>query len=307
MKSIYFLGECMVELKPTEPGLLKQAFAGDVFNSAVYLKRTFKDIQTGFTSVVGTDNLSQQMLDVLVEEGIDTQTLYTNSQRTLGLYYIETDPTGERSFTYWRNQSAARTIVDYLDDDALSTLSETDYLFVSGISLAVINPEQRDIFWQKIQLLKAQGVEIIFDPNYRARLWASEDEAKTQFTTALQFADIVLPGVEDFTALYDIHTAEALLDFCKPFQIQEIIIKNGPGVVISHFADETQQHTITPVKNVVDTTSAGDAFNGVYLGARLSGKSIADAVVIAAKAAGTVIQFPGAIIPAQDYTNVMLG
>jgi 2-dehydro-3-deoxygluconokinase len=307
MKSIYFLGECMVELKPTEPGLLKQAFAGDVFNSAVYLKRTFKDIQTGFTSVVGTDNLSQQMLDVLLEEGIDTQTLYTNSQRTLGLYYIETDQTGERSFTYWRNQSAARTIVDYLDNDALSTLSEADYLFVSGISLAVINAEQRDIFWQKIQLLKDRGVEIIFDPNYRARLWASEDEAKTQFTTALQFADIVLPGVEDFTALYDIHTAEALLDFCKPFQIQEIIIKNGPGVVISHFADETQQHTITPVKNVVDTTSAGDAFNGVYLGARLSGKSIADAVVIAAKAAGTVIQFPGAIIPAQDYTNVMLG
>lgn len=130
MKSIYFLGECMVELKPTEPGLLKQAFAGDVFNSAVYLKRTFKDIQTGFTSVVGTDNLSQQMLDVLLEEGIDTQTLYTNSQRTLGLYYIETDHTGERSFTYWRNQSAARTIVDYLDNDALSTLSEADYLFV---------------------------------------------------------------------------------------------------------------------------------------------------------------------------------
>ncbi|MCP3429193.1 sugar kinase [Opacimonas viscosa] len=307
MKSIYFLGECMVELKPTEPGLLKQSFAGDVFNSAVYLKRTFKDIKTGFTSVMGTDNLSRQMFDVLLEEGIDTNTIYTNPERTLGLYYIETDHTGERSFTYWRNQSAARTIVKYLDDSALTVLGEADYVFVSGISLAVIAPEQRELFWQKLELLKDQGVAIIFDPNYRARLWASEDEAKAQFTKALEFADIVMPGVEDFTALYDIHTAEALLEFCKPFQIQEIIIKNGPGVVISHYAGETQQHTITPVKNVVDTTSAGDAFNGVYLGARLSGQSIADAVVIAAKAAGTVIQFPGAIIPAQDYANVMLG
>ncbi|MEC8230845.1 MAG: PfkB family carbohydrate kinase, partial [Pseudomonadota bacterium] len=46
-----------------------------------------------------------------------------------------------------------------------------------------------------------------------------------------------------------------------------------------------------------DTTSAGDAFNGVYLGSRLNDLTISRSVELAAKAAGTVIQHRGAIIP----------
>jgi 2-dehydro-3-deoxygluconokinase len=52
-----------------------------------------------------------------------------------------------------------------------------------------------------------------------------------------------------------------------------------------------------PVTNVVDTTSAGDSFNGVYLGARISGEAVTVAVHLAAKSAALVIQHRGAIIP----------
>nr|WP_261348255.1 carbohydrate kinase family protein [Alteromonas oceanisediminis] len=64
-------------------------------------------------------------------------------------------------------------------------------------------------------------------------------------------------------------------------------------------------HTVIPAKNVVDTTSAGDAFNGVYLGARLEGRTIADSVQLASAAASIVIQHPGAIIPVDVFTQAL--
>ena len=84
------------------------------------------------------------------------------------------------------------------------------------------------------------------------------------------------------------------------------MVKNGPESVITQQNNTLQSHTIIPVTTVVDTTSAGDAFNGVYLGARLSGKSIAAAVQLGAKAAGAVIQQPGAIAPKDVFQHAMV-
>ena len=59
------------------------------------------------------------------------------------------------------------------------------------------------------------------------------------------------------------------------------------------------------VENVVDTTSAGDSFNGVYLGARLEGHSVVDSIALASKAAGFVIQHKGAIVDKTAYQQFM--
>lgn len=297
MKSIYFLGECMVELRVATSDTMAQSFAGDVYNSAVYLKRCFPDTFTAMITVIGQDQLSYNMLYCFETESLDTQMVFHHQTKAPGMYLVETDDSGERSFTYWRNDAAARKVVDFLDDEAMQKIAQHDCLFFSGISLAVIEPQARAAFWQKVETLKEAGVTIIFDPNYRARLWQNDAEAKAQFEHAFNYSDIVLPGVEDFEALYGIDNASGILNFLAPFEINEIIIKNGPESVVSLYQGNRQAHAIAPVTTVVDTTSAGDAFNGVYLGARFSEKSIEDSVQMAAKAAGIVIQHPGAITP----------
>lgn len=305
MKNIYFIGECMVELRAMSAATLHQSFAGDVYNSAVYLKRCFPQVTTSVVTALGQDNLSKKMLERFESEQINTQLVFAHDTKVPGMYYIETDEHGERSFIYWRNDSAAKKVVDFLDADALEQLSQGDMFFFSGISLAIIEESAREDFWKVVKQLKDAGVKIVFDPNYRARLWNSVEETKERYHLAFTFADITLPGVEDLTTLYDVHSVEAVVEYLKPYQIEEIVVKNGPESVVTKEGDTLQSHTIIPVTNVVDTTSAGDAFNGVYLGARLSDKSISSAVQLAAKAAGAVIQQPGAIAPKDIFQLAM--
>lgn len=304
MKKIHFLGECMVELRAGNESSMYQSFAGDVYNSAVYLKRVFPSVETSIVTAVGQDNLSDKMVDVFKGESIDTQYVFRHGSKVPGLYLVETDDTGERSFTYWRSDAAARKVVDFLNDDVISQLATGDMFFFSGISLAVIEEEARELFWEKLELLKNAGIKLVFDPNYRARLWRNEAQAKEQFERALHISDIAMPGVEDLTELYSVDSAQGVIDFCRPFGLQELVIKNGPGSVITYEADTLLTHSITPVTHVVDTTSAGDAFNGVYLGARLTGKEISESVQLAAKAAGIVIQHPGAICPVVAFDEL---
>ncbi|WP_165744921.1 sugar kinase [Pseudoalteromonas sp. Z9A6] len=305
MKNIYFIGECMVELRAMSAATLHQSFAGDVYNSAVYLKRCFPQVTTSVVTALGQDNLSKKMLERFESEQINTQLVFAHDTKVPGMYYIETDEHGERSFIYWRNDSAAKKVVDFLDADALEQLSQGDMFFFSGISLAIIEESAREDFWKVVKQLKDAGVKIVFDPNYRARLWNSVEETKEQYHLAFTFADITLPGVEDLTTLYDVHSVEAVVEYLNPYQIEEIVVKNGPESVVTKEGDTLQSHTIIPVTNVVDTTSAGDAFNGVYLGARLSDKPISSAVQLAAKAASAVIQQPGAIAPKDIFQLAM--
>ncbi len=286
----------MVELKKADANVMHQSFAGDVYNSAVYLKRCFEKFESGFISAIGTDPLSLDMRAQFRQEDINDDFVFTSSERVPGLYLINTDKYGERSFTYWRENAAARSVMNFINDVVVNTLKQSDMIFFSGISLAVIEPQARQLFWQRMSDLKTAGVKIVFDPNYRAKLWQDAAKAQQQFEKAFALADILLPGIEDFHSLYGLQNIQQVSDFLAPYHIDEIIVKNGPSSVISIINGIEEEHVITPVDRVVDTTSAGDSFNGAYLGARLNNDTVQHAISLGAAAAAFVIQHSGAIV-----------
>lgn len=307
MKSIFLFGECMIELMTASQkkpfNTMKQSFAGDVFNTAVYLKRTFANVNVQLVTAVGKDQFSLDMIEYFHSENIRSDFVFKSTTKIPGLYSIQLDGQGERSFTYWRENSAARQVMQHIDDEVISHLAKGDMFFFSGISLAVIEPNARASFWLLIDKLKTAGVQIVFDPNYRPRMWSSPKEAQEQFELALQKSDLSLPGVDDFQQLFGMTTVEEVNDYCKQFGLTELIIKNGEQGILVVVDGETSEFAITPVENVVDTTSAGDSFNGVYLGARIEGYSVNDSIYLASKAAGFVIQHRGAIAPADEFNR----
>ena len=111
MFSIVAIGECMVELAPVANGeQFNMGYAGDTFNTAWYLRRLLgKDYQINYFTAIGTDALSDKMLRFFKHAGIGTDCILRRDARGVGLYMIQLQD-GERSFSYWRSDSAARTL-----------------------------------------------------------------------------------------------------------------------------------------------------------------------------------------------------
>ncbi len=299
MSNIIVMGECMVEFgRAGDFNLYNKSYAGDVFNTGIYIKRCVKERATvKFLTAVGNDENSNEMLEMMALESLDSSLVYKSSSAQMGLYLINVDNEGERSFNYWRETSAAKQVIKFINDDFENpAFSEVDSFFFSGISIAILSESDRQKLWHFILKLKASGTTIVFDPNYRATLWTSINETRAAYAAAFELADIALPGVDDHIALYNATNASDVAEFLESFSIDEIIIKNGAQSMLLSIRGERHLIDVKPVKNVVDTTSAGDAFNGGYLSARLLGRTPKQAALFAAKVSGCVIQHKGAIV-----------
>ncbi len=79
----------------------------------------------------------------------------------------------------------------------------------------------------------------------------------------------------------------------RRFPRTEIVMTLGKDGALYARGDQRCRVAAMPVK-VVDTTSAGDTFNGFYLAARIHGKNVEDAMTLANRAAAITVTRPGA-------------
>lgn len=281
----------MVELAPAGQGLLRQGIAGDTFNTSWYLKRLRPGWAVDYLSAVGTDAISGEMLGFMAAAGIGTGHVQRRADRTVGLYLISLKD-GERSFSYWRGQSAAKTLAD--DGDVLEAgLKGADLAVFSGITLAILPPEGR---MQLLAALRGFGGVVAFDPNMRTRLWPGADEMRVAVMAAAGVADVVLPSLDEETSVFGDHGAEAVIARYRAAGAGTVVVKNGAGRVTGWDRVERLVHCDPAPVVPVDTTAAGDSFNAGFLAARLSGAMLGAALAAGAELAGRVVQHPGALV-----------
>ena len=291
-------GECLIELSWDQAGTVRQGFAGDVYSVSVYLQRANPQVGVRLLCAIGTDPLSQALVDSLEAEGVDTSLLLRHPDRHAGLYAIHNTADGERSFTYWRTESAARETLELLAENPGKLLERApDCFYLTGISLAILEPASLNRIWPLLQALREQGTRIVFDPNYRPRLWPDRDTARAAFDRAFQLSDLALPGVEDMQLLYDLTDKEQIAAMMQALGPGEIVLKDGSSDVYYGAPGDLSRYAVTPVERVVDTTAAGDSFSGTLLGCLSRGQDLGDAVRGAAAMSARVIQYPGAVIP----------
>lgn len=297
---IALIGECMIELEGQPQKTFSQNFGGDTLNTAIYMARLGRqtNIQVDYVTALGTDTFSNQMLQVWREEGIGCQHIRQLKDKLPGLYMIELDEQGERSFYYWRNDSAARNCFELPDSDQLlATLTEYDALYLSGISLAILPASSRERLLQAVQKLKANGGRFIFDNNYRPSLWPSADVARSVYADFLALCDIALLTWDDEQQLYGYSASEQVFQRCRKQAIPEVVIKRGSDACRIDLNGQRFQVPARNISNVVDTTAAGDSFGAGYLATRLSGGDPNAAALKGHQLAAAVIQHKGAILP----------
>ncbi|SEW45935.1 2-keto-3-deoxygluconate kinase [Cognatiyoonia koreensis] len=289
------IGECMAELAPTDKASdFRLGFAGDTFNTAWYLARCAPDVQVSYLTAVGDDAISEKMRAFMRESGIGDRFVQVSPNKTVGLYLISLDQ-GERSFSYWRGQSAARTLAD---DPALlaDAMDNTDLIYFSGITLAILSPDSRATLLAALREARAGGKSIAFDPNLRPRLWTSDSEMTQTIMQGAAVSDIALPSFEDEAEWFNDASPEATAARYRKAGATTIIVKNGAAPVRYVKGDESGEVTVTPVKKIVDTTAAGDSFNAGVFAGHASGAAITDCIGYACALSRVVVQQRGALV-----------
>lgn len=294
------IGECMVELSPAtgpESGeLLRQGFAGDTFNTAWYLRALLPGSrQVRYVSAVGQDALSGQMLDFMAANGIDTAHVLRRKDRTVGLYLISLTA-GERSFAYWRSQSAARTLAD--DPKALvRAIAGCKLAYLSGITLAILPDAGRQTLFEVLASFRRTGGLVAFDPNIRPALWPDAAVMRACITEGYAACDIALPTFDDDAALFGDTSPEDCALRIAALGAFEVVVKNGAAPTLLH--SDGRQARLPPPETVtpLDSTAAGDSFNAAWLASRLGGDCATQAVVKGHQLAARVIRHYGALMP----------
>ena len=287
------IGECMVEFAPNGAGGYAMNFAGDTFNAAWYARRLLPGgFEVSYLTAVGRDDISAEMLAFMRDQGIDTSFVARDDERTVGLYVVQLQD-GEPRFTYWRDRSAARRLAH--DAAALSGLSAEMVIHFSGITLAILPPENRQRLLDSLAA-RAGGATISFDTNMRPRLWRGNAELRYWTMRAADVADIVLPSFgEESQAFGDAHPEDTAERYAAA-GAATVVVKNGAGPVLA--VDGPVRLRLNPVPAVpVDSTAAGDSFAGAFLAALMQGKALDNAVRDAMSVAARVVQSRGALVP----------
>jgi len=294
---IICIGECMVELRATGADAFARAYAGDAYNTAVYLKRSLPDAQVQFLTGIGDDPMSRAMREVWSAEGIDSALSFTLKGGSPGLYLIENDAWGERRFHYWRSNSAARRWFELLQDRDETVLWGADAVYLSGISLAILSPAERTGAIELLRRLRPHVGRIAFDPNVRLALWETAQAAAATIGEALSIADIALPSTDDARLLLGVDDPMEQMNRLQGAGVREIALTlGGDGCLVADGGVRTRLPA-PRATSIADTSGAGDAFNGAYLAARLGGGSAVAAAESGLAVGSRVVTHVGAVVP----------
>ncbi|SFD89371.1 5-dehydro-2-deoxygluconokinase [Lentibacillus persicus] len=296
------LGETMMLFTPDNPGPMRYAdrfsnrVAGAESNVAIGLARL--GFQSGWISRLGDDEFGKKINAFIRGEGVDTSQVILDETADTGLFFKEKLAPGEWRVKYYRQGSAASRLKPGDVDE--SYIAEANYLHVTGITPALSDSCYETVL-TAIDYARAHGVNVVFDPNLRRKLWP-DHKARKVLTELVQKADIVLPGIEEAEFLFGNGTPEELARTFREKGASTVILKlGGTGAYYLNNAAEGYAEGFE-VPEVVDPVGAGDGFSAGVLSGLLDGLDMKDAVQRGNAVGAMVVMAPGDVegLPEKD-------
>jgi 2-dehydro-3-deoxygluconokinase len=283
---VLVLGEVLIEL--TAPVALREAdelrlsCSGDSLNAAAAAAAGGASV--ALLSVVGDDELGERILEFAGARGIDT-TYVRCAAEPNGVYFAGAG--GE--FVYARRGSAGSTLGP--DDVARAPLREAGTVVVSGITQALSESCAAAVD----AAVSAAGGQVVYDPNFRARL-TTAGAARTALERVAPHAALVTPSCPDDTrALLGTSDPATAAGRLRELGAEAIAVTLGAGGVHLDPGDGGAPIELppAPAPAVVDATGAGDVLAGTAAAQLARGADLVTAVRRATAAAARSLGFPG--------------
>lgn len=294
---VAIVGEAMLEYRSQSGAAAGLHYGGDTLNTAIHMARS--GCEVAYVTALGVDPISDALVGDWQREGLDTRHVLRHPSRHPGIYAIHLDAHGERSFLYWRDTSAARELFGLSGiEKAAEMVAGADLFYFSHISLAILPQSGREALLALAAQVRARGGQVAYDSNYRPRLWENDQAARAWSNRAIAAASIGLPTREDEQGMHcETADAEEIASRWQDLGCPEVVVKCGRDGPLVSVAGEQPYRLPCAAAPMIDSSGAGDAFNGGYLTARIKGVSPANAAQIAHELAAWVITRPGALPP----------
>lgn len=257
-----------------------RGFGGDTMNTAVAARRLGS--QVAYITRLGNDSFAGALHELMLKEGLHVPATRTAKAST-GLYFVSVDGEGQREFEYYRQNSAASLLGP--DDINPDLIRSAKIVYASGITLAISDSARKAVI-KAFKIAREAGAMTAFDPNYREALWQSEERAVDALNEILPLVDVFLPSFpEDTASMIGFNKPEQVLDYFLFKGVKLIAVKAGAQGCWIGYKKEVQHIPAMPAK-AVDTTGAGDAFNGGFLHGLATEESLVNCAKLAITTAG---------------------
>lgn len=232
-----------------------------------------------FISKIGNDVFGKQSTRILDEEGINTFYLFSDHALPSGVALITVDQIGENSIVVASGANGNLFPADL--EDALNEIAEADMVLM-----------QLEIPMQTVEFAakyaSSKGLKVILNPAPMQQL-AAELLCHIDLITPNKREAEMLSGI----SVHDIESAGKAASLIYEMGVKNVIVTLGPlGAVIC----QEGEILVVPAHKVeaIDTTAAGDVFNGALAIAWSEGKTLQDAVQFACEVAAISVTRLGA-------------
>ena len=167
------IGEVLIEMARGGDGRFAAGCGGDTFNTAVYLARA--GIPTSFATALGDDPFSDRILALAAAEGLHSDLMLRVPGRLPGIYVIDSDAAGKRTFHYWRDGEPASDLFELSDWGRVAeSMLNAKLVYFSGITLSLYSNAALGRFLAIVEMARQHGAKIAFDGNFRPRGWKGD-------------------------------------------------------------------------------------------------------------------------------------
>lgn len=215
--------------------------------------------KTAFIGKVGEDIFGIRLKKTLEETGIDTTSLMLDKDVRTTLAFVQNDESGDRSFSFYRNPGADMMLQA---DEVNEEMIKASKIFHFG-TLSMTHENVREATKKALNVAKASGLVISFDPNLRESLWDSLDNAKKQVEYGLGFCDVLKISDNElqwFTKEEDYDKGIQILK--DTYHIPLILLSLGREGSRAYYGDKCVEVPAFVREDTVETTGAGDTFLG---------------------------------------------